>query len=168
MTENLDPQYLAQIKSITDEVFGLESQIIEPSEFTSISTLICLLPKGQVMLDRTMSLIFLPFNDKEMQEIKLLQFFSILPGTTMTTVSEELKDALLHINHRTAIGNFSLHDGSEIAFRYVLPIAKNANIDKAIFAESMALYLLTLDLFSVKMRDFLNGTLSLESILKEI
>jgi hypothetical protein len=168
MIDNSDLQQLTIAKRTIEEVFQLETQLMEPSDFINISTLICILPKGPVMLERNMNLTFLPFAENDTEEIKLLQFFSILPGTTMDVVDEKLKDALLHINHRTALGNFSINNGSEIAIRYVYPISKNNGISPSQFAEVLSLFLITLDLFSVKLRDFANGSMSLDDILNDI
>jgi hypothetical protein len=86
----------------------------------------------------------------------------------MDVVDEKLKDALLHINHRTDLGNFSINNGSEVAIWYVYPISKKNGISPSQFAEVLSLFLITLDLFSVKLRDFANGSMSLDDILNDI
>ena len=166
--DNSDIQQLTIAKKTIEEVFQFESLLLEPSDIINVSTLICILPKGPEMLERTMNLTFLPFKKDDTEEIKLLQFFSILPGTTMEPVDEKLKDALLHISHRTALGNFSINDGSDIAIRYVYPISKKKGLTPSEFSEVLSLFLLTLDMFSAKLRNLLIGSVTLKEILNDV
>lgn len=164
MIDNSDLHQLKLAKRSIEEIFQLETQLLEPSDIINTSILVCILPKGPVMLERNMNLTFLPFKTNDTEEIKLLQFFSILPGTTLEVADEKLKDALLYINHRTALGNFSINDGTDIAIRYVYPISKKNGLIPSQFAEVLSLFLLTLDLFSVKLRDFANESISLDDL----
>jgi len=166
--QNSDINQLKEVKKIIEKHFKFESHLIEPSEINSLSTLICILPKGPVRLERNLNLTFLPLNDKDIKEIKLLQFFSILPGQTFKNADDKLKDVLLYISQRTALGNFSIHNSNEIAIRYVYPFSKNNEIDSSNFAETLSLFLLTLDLFSIKLRNFANGLVSAADILKNV
>jgi hypothetical protein len=50
---------------------------------------------------------------------------------------------------------------------YTLSQKKNG-ISPSQFAEVLSLFLITLDLFSVKLRDFANGSMSLDDILNDI
>ena len=44
--QNSDINQLKEVKKIIEKHFKFESHLIEPSEINSLSTLICILPKG--------------------------------------------------------------------------------------------------------------------------
>lgn len=165
---NSDLKHLALVKNAIEEFFQFQTHLIEPSEFNSIHTLVCNLPQGPLKLDRVMNFMFIPFEENGKEEIKMLQFYSILPGATLKDVDEKLKDLLLHISHRTMLGNFSINNGSEISFRYVYPVSKANGITPTEFSENVSLFLLTLDMFSVKLKDYADGSISLDAILRDI
>lgn len=168
MVQTTDLAQLRSLQKAIESNLHFQTYLLEPSELISISSLLCELPLGPINLDRNISLTFLPFSENATEEIKLLQFFSILPTSLIKITDEQIKDILLHINHRTALGNFSITSNLEIAFRYVLPISKKKPLNDSEFLEVISLILLTLDMFSVKINSYLNGSAPSKKILEEI
>lgn len=129
MIDNSYLKELTLVKRTIEEVFQLETHLIEPSEMVNLNSLICVLPKITEMTERSLSFTFLPFWKNETDEIKLLQFFSLIPiNSKIDFNSENLKNILLHSSFRTVLGNFSIHNNSEIAMRYVYPISKKMEL----------------------------------------
>jgi hypothetical protein len=162
--KNLDKDFLFSIQTIIEEHFTLQTEFIESSVLNSYDSLICVLPNNLQFKDRMINFMFIPFEPEDQQQVKLLQFYSIIPFKNVISIDEKIKDILLFLSHRTLIGNFSINDNSEIAYRYILPISINNGLSSSEFKEILKMYMAMLELISYKVDEYRKGAITSDEL----
>ena len=166
----MDAKSLAELGKIKKNLAELDfqMQIFEKSAEIPVNMLICAIPKDYKNREQSINLAFLPVMEDDFKAISLLQIYSVLPFAIPKENINNLKDLFIYLNHRTTIGNFTINENNEIAFRYILAINKFKIIEKDVIQEIVILFNYMIDLFNRHIEAIADGSKSLKQVFNEI
>jgi len=149
------------------------SELLAPSDELPIGTLVVPLLQDERGRDRFLTCNFVPLSEDEVEAVRLLQLFAVVPAAwageanARTGAARENVERLLHaINGRTAIGHFGIKDDGEIHLRYVYCAPASKVLPKEEILGVVDLFVLTLDTFAETIDGVASGALRLEEALQ--
>lgn len=157
--KNSDKHHLLILKKIIDEKFNFSTEYLEPNELNSLDALVCVTPSFKKLIENVITFMFIPFEAEDQQKVKLLQIYNILPLENLNISDNKIKDILFYISNRTLIGNFSI-ENSKITYRYIFQVSEKMDILSSEFEITLNIYLSTLETFSMKLQEYINGSIS--------
>jgi len=142
---------------------GFEAFLAEPNEDLPISILGVELEKDEQERPRTLIFSFIP--EEELENIDLLQLYTVLPISVKEEVGADLGMFLVHVNNLCPIGHFGINTENEIYFRYTLCVKQNEPIAQSIIEETGMLYNYALDSYANIVEEVYTGVVSYEEAM---
>lgn len=158
-----DQVELGFIKQFLQEI-GLTAELHEPSPQLPLSALVVPLAKDDQGRDRYISFSYVPFAENEVQHVRLLQMYTIIPVTWNEGTKEQLLQLFPLINGSLAIGHFGLNGEQEVYYRYVYTAPGGGVLSKEEILGVIDLFVMGLDAFSPMLEGIASGTKEWEEV----
>lgn len=167
LTEALHARHIAELGFLEQALAesGLQVNLLEKSEEVPLHILLAALENDHKDRERFVNFSFVPIPENELEEIQLLQLYTLIPCDRKTDKSTDVGKLLLAINCRLAIGHFSMKDDGDLYYRYVHCAPKTELIHTPAFLEMVSLFLFMLEMFSKLIDDVYSGRISLAAAL---
>jgi hypothetical protein len=149
------------------EEIGLQARLLESSEEVPLNILSVQLDHGFPGRELILNFNFLPFLEEELDYIKLLQFYSIMPCEIKCN-NDALKEFLLVVNGNLALGSFGLNNNNDVYLRYVLAAPKTKPINQDEIIEVVLIFNYTLNIYGGLVMKLAEGELDLHSAYDEL
>lgn len=146
----------------------LPSQLLKPSNEVPLATLLVPLFQDYKNRDRFMTFTFVPLPEDEIEYVRLLQIFSVVPVDWKEGTRGDVEKLLLAINARTAIGHFNVNEEGEVSFRYVHAASNSTILPKNEILETIDLFNLMLDMFAETIDKVASGAMPLSEALASV
>jgi hypothetical protein len=157
---------LDQIRRYMEEI-GLQARLLESSEEVPLNILSVGLDHSFPDRELILNFNFLPFLEEELDYIKLLQFYSIMPCEIKCN-TDALKEFLLVVNGSLALGSFGLNNNNDVYLRYVLAAPKKKPINQDEIIEVVLIFNYTINIYGGLIMKLAEGELDLPSALDEL
>lgn len=155
-------RHLAEFGVLKNELdqAGLTATIIEKSDEMPLHMLLAALEPDGDGRERFLHFTFVPLSEEELEQIRLLQFFSVIPCEWDESRRMDMLQLLNAINGSLAIGHLGVREDGEIHFRYVHCVSNGDTIRREEFMEVVTMFVLMLDMASEPIEQVMKGTVS--------
>ncbi|MHA6484825.1 type III secretion system chaperone family protein [Paenibacillus sp. strain BS8-2] len=145
---------------------GLQTELIERTPEIPLHVLLMSLGKDGRDRDRIINMNFSPLPESDIEWIRLLQLYTIVPCDIVAGRRSEV-EALLHAaNTMLPLGYFGIKDDGEVYARYVYTVPSSRTISADELLEVVSLYHYMLELFADRIEAVASGELSKDDALK--
>ena len=141
------------------------AQLLKPSEELPLPTLLVPLFKDYKNRDRFLTFNFIPLPEDEVEHVRLLQIYSVIPVDWKDGTRPDVEKLLFVLNGHTAIGHFNIKDDGEVSLRYVFAASSATILPKNEVIEIIDLFNMMLDLFSATIDKVASGEMTLQEAL---
>ncbi len=159
---------LGNLENYIKDELVLDCQVLESTPEVPVNSLAVKLEDDEQGRSRVANLMFMPLEDSDIEDVKLLQFFCETP----VTVSSEHTDALLKfiqaVNLKIPIGVFAVNSDNQLVSKYVYSLGKFKLIEKGEFIETFLLWMYALDNLGPLLEEVATGKKDLETALQEL
>src|SRR5690554_4214913 len=169
-SEQVDALHLVELGFLEAALVaaGLQTQLLEKSEEIPLHVLLALLGKDRDNRDRMVNFSYIPIADDELEHVRLLQLFSIIPSDQNSKHLAQVHSLINTLNGHVPIGHFNIKEDGEINFRYVHCVPSGESMDTDIIVEVFDLFNFSLSLFAERIEDVSSGKLSLHAALSDL
>lgn len=148
------------------EEAGFSTQFVEKSPELPLHVLLLSLGQDERNRDRWINFNFVPLPDDEIEHIRLLQIYSVVPCSVHSDRLEAVRQLLHAVNNVMPIGCFGIKEDGEIYIRYVYSASANRSLSSDEILEVVSLFNYMLDLFAEQIQHVASGSLPLEDALR--
>lgn len=127
---------------------GLESELLEPSSDIPIGALLAPLPQDERGRDRYLTFSFVPLSEEELEHVRLLQLYSVVPVRWKEAARANVEKLVLAVNNHLAIGHFSLKEDNELVYRYVWTVPSARMLPEEETLATIDLFVMMLEMFA--------------------
>ena len=131
---------------------GFQTQLFAQSDEIEIDTLIAAVTPEAAEADRFINFAFLPVNDSELKEIKMLQFYYAYPYKVDPRLRNDVSILLADFNNAIPIGSLGIDESETVFYRYVHILEKHKMLPEAPTRELVSLFLYVTGLFDDQIR----------------
>jgi hypothetical protein len=169
-SEQVDAMHLVELGFIQAALVdaGMQAELIEKSEEIPLHVLLASLGKDRDNKDRFVNFSYIPIADDELDYIRLLQLFSVIPSDLNSKHLEQVSTLINNLNGQVPIGHFNIKEDGEINFRYVHCVPSDESIVADVILEVLNLFNFSLSLFTERIEDVANGKVSLKEALSDL
>jgi hypothetical protein len=166
MTMTLDPMTVAdhsmQLGALGDDLrsLGLDTQLIEPNDDLSVTTLMVALDADDQGRDRTLAVSIMPLGADALESMQLVQFFVQIPFEIADDTVATIERATSMVNIAVAVGHFGMQ-GSHLFFRHVHAMPRSGSFDTDMTVELIGLLAFNQEHFGDYFEALVDGELTL-------
>jgi hypothetical protein len=140
------------------ENLGLSVQFYKTDAPLNRPVLHLILPKDDKERDRGINILYIPSEKgKELNAIRLIQFFSGVPFIIDEKNQEQVKNSIYQINNQLPLGHFSIGQTGTLYYRYVTTTPKNELMDSDYLQQLILLIIHQLDRTFPMLESIANG-----------
>lgn len=147
---------------------GFTTQFVEKSPELPLHVLLLSLGQDGKGRDRWINFNFVPLPDEEIENIRLLQLYSVVPCTIRSDRQDAVRRLLHAVNCVMPIGGYGIKEDGEVFIRYVYSASASRTLSPEELLEVVSLFNYMLELFAERIEDVASGAASLEDALAAI
>ncbi|MTI85716.1 MAG: hypothetical protein FH756_17930 [Firmicutes bacterium] len=147
---------------------GMESMLMERSEDLPLNILLTSIKRDHKGRERFINFSFVPTSEDDLENLNLLQFYSIVPCDYKPENRDSLEKLLLAINQHMAVGHFGIKQDAEVYIRYIHAFPLSSLPQKEDINELVMLYTYMHDSFGELIESVVSGEKVLQDALAEL
>ncbi|MFC4307171.1 YbjN domain-containing protein [Cohnella boryungensis] len=147
---------------------GLQTELLERSPDIPLHVLLLALGKDRQNRDRIINLSFVPMPESDIEWIRLLQLYSIVPCVVAPDRRSAVESVLLAANGVLPLGHFGIKEDGEVYARYVYTVPSSRTVSGDELLEVVSLFHYMLEMFADRIERVASGELSADEALQEL
>ncbi len=157
-----DQQVLYEIKDYLENI-SVAGSVLESSKDLEFNILMA------VTADQiSINVMFVPAPEDQFEEIRLLQFHSLLTANVSSANKGDILALLNELNNLNPFGSFSINETGEISYRYIFPVTRFDIPKETTIQEIFTLYHNALTKFKRTILEVNDGRLSVKEALIQV
>ena len=157
-----DQQVLYEIKDYLERI-SVAGTVLESSRDLEFNILLA------VTADQSaVNIMYVPAPEDQFEEMRLLQFHSLLTANISSIHKEGLLNLLNELNNLNLFGNFSINAEGQLSYKYIFPITRFDVPKEAIIQEIFTLFHRALTKFKPLLLGINDGKLSLQDAVTQM
>lgn len=145
---------------------GLNAELVERTPEIPLHVLLLSLGKDGSDRDRIVNMNFSPLPESDIEWIKLLQLYTVVPCEIADGRRDEVERLLLVANSLVPLGHFGIKEDGEVYARYVYAVPSAQTVSSNELLEVVSLYHYMLELFANRIEGVASGELSMDEALR--
>lgn len=157
-----DQQVLYEIKDYLERI-SVAGTVLESSKDLEFNILMA------VTADQIpVNIMYVPAPEDQFEEIRLLQFHSLLTANVSPVNKNDILILLNELNNLNPFGSFSINDGGQLSYKYIFPVTRFDIPKETTIQEIFTLYHSALTKFKPALLGLNDGKLSLEEAITQV
>jgi len=147
---------------------GFGSELLERSPEIPLHVLLLPLGKDGRGRDRVVNLNFVPLPESDIEWIRLLQLYTVVPCDIAPDRRGAVESLLLAANGVLPLGHFGIKEDGEVYARYVYTVPSSRTVSADELLEVVSLFHYMLEMFAERIDRVAGGTLSPDDAMREL
>jgi len=144
------------------------SELLERTPEIPLNVLLLPIGKDGRGRDRIVNLNFVPLPESDIEWIRLLQLYTVVPGRVAPERREAVGELLLAANASLPLGHYGLKEDGEVYARYVYTAPSSRTVSTDELLEAVSLFHYMLELYADRIERVASGELSPEEALRDL
>lgn len=157
-----DQQVLYEIKDYLERI-SVTGTILESSKDLEFNILMAVTADHAAI-----NIMYVPAPEDQFEEIRLLQFHSLLTANVSPAKKSEILSLLNELNDLNPFGSFSINGEGQLSYRYIFPVARFDVPKETTIQELFTLYHSALVKFKKALLGVNDGKLSLKDAIMQV